>query len=178
LLIYQNKKLKTPALKISFILILSLVCSVTIAQGFIVVTKSNGKQKKKYYEGEIISIRNFDNKLLTGILTNVRPDSIYIDDFGLAVTEVNGIYKRPYSRNQFGKFLKQNAGWIIAGTALTILGLKLSNVPTNEAVSTSLTIGFGPLIFNESLQHIEGTKSRYYNFKGRFKLKTVDLKFY
>jgi len=144
----------------------SLYCSAQ--QGYLFI-KKNGKKVRSYPEGSFITMQTNDG-VISGHITLLRRDSVFINGRGLHYSEIKKIIlPKAMEHLNFKNFL-----YTTAGAGLTTLGMSVSKVETfGRALSYSLVIGYTPWAWGFLRKTL--TKKKYKLGK-KFKLQVFDLR--
>ncbi len=108
-----------------------LVPLICLSQTDVLILLKNGKNIKTYAPGEPIMIHTVYDQWLGGTLTDLKNDSVYINNIPFHVNEVDGL------RKDFSKLHLQNAGTILIIAGVGVLALNVINgLYTNESAGT------------------------------------------
>ncbi len=139
--------------------IVILIPFVCISQTDVLILQKNGRNIKTYAPGESIMIHTVYDQWLGGNLTDLKNDSVFVNNIPFHVNEIDGI------RNDFSKLHLQNwgTGFIIAGgavLALNVINGIYTNEPAGSWIKTSGYIVSGALILTGILLR----SARYNNY--------------
>jgi hypothetical protein len=143
-------------------------------QGYLFVKKGFHK-KRVYTEGDNIKLRLEDGSLLSGTITLLRNDTIFLNGYPVPRPLVAEIIleRKPNPPPPDIKTLLL----IGAGSALTMAGLALSHQASPEkAAIAGLVIGFGPLLvrhFGVRVLHLFVRKK--YRIGKKYRLQVLDF---
>lgn len=155
--------------------IVSLLLLVQHAQsqrGFLFVKRGQTK-KKTYAEGERIYLQLKNDTLYTGIITQLRNDSIFLNGRPIPTRDVKAVIVGQKVKRKLvtGKDLLLITG----GVALTTAGLSISKQATfKEALTAGLVIGYSPLLLKYIGSKIRLKRLRYKIGK-KFRLQMIDF---
>jgi hypothetical protein len=118
---------------------------ICLAQTDVLLLQKNGRNIKTYAPGMPIMIHTVYDQWLEGTLTDLRNDSLYINNIPFHVHEIDAV------RENFSKLHLQSAGTIliIAGTgvlALNVINGIYTNEPAGSWIKPSGWITAGALI--------------------------------
>jgi hypothetical protein len=127
------------------ILILFVIPLISLAQTDVLILQKNGRNIKTYAPGMQIMLHTVYDQWFEGTLTDLRHDSVYINNIPFHVHEIDAI------RENFSKLHLQAAGTIliIAGVgvlALNVINGLYTNEPAGAWIKTSGWITAGALI--------------------------------
>ncbi|HEV3223714.1 MAG TPA: hypothetical protein VGZ90_12590 [Puia sp.] len=125
--------------------IVFLVPMICHSQTDVLILQRNGSNIKTYAPGQPIMIHTVYDQWLGGTLTDLKNDSVYINNIPFHVNEIDGL------RKDFSKLHLQSGGTIliIAGVgvlALNVINGLYTNEPAGSWIKTSGWITAGALI--------------------------------
>jgi hypothetical protein len=185
------------------ILLLTLFLSSSVkifsqASDFITVKKRNGKTIKTFFPGIPISFITFDKRPVSGLITAIRNDSVFVKEFdikpmynsiGIPVTDTAGIYLSGFNYKEIDqvdvyegmRFQEVTPGriLIIGGTGYALLnvinGAYLHQSITSSKNLTSLGIAAGAvgtgLLLNYLKKHANKSHVEYVHMNDVKKLR-------
>jgi hypothetical protein len=107
--------------------IVFLVPMICLSQTDVLILQKNGRNIKTYAPGQSIMIHTVYDQWLDGTLTDLKNDSVYINNIPFHVNEIDGI------RNDFSKLHLQSGGTILIIAGVGVLALNVINgLYTNE----------------------------------------------
>ena len=153
------------------LILLLLFSQIVLAQkGFLYVKKKGYKKVRTFREGDVLKFETMDGSRVHGGLKLVKKDSIYVNSYWFAASDIKKIFLRD-NRYHFNSrlFLLTTAGVV-----LSTIGITLANWASFEtALGYSAVIGYGGfLIYN-----FPNLKRKKYNIGKKFTLQTFDLHF-
>lgn len=156
-------------------LLLLLVSPAAFSQTGYLFVKKGIKKKRTYYEGDPIHFLLNNGHHLTGIITLLRNDTIFVDGFPLHKTAVKQVILEKKPKIPFPD--AKTLGLIAAGSALTSLGLSLNNrTNRDEALIAGPVIGFGPLLAQQgAARGMRALKRKKYRIGKKFYLQMIDF---
>jgi len=155
------------------------------ASDFITVVKRNGRTVKTFFPGIPISFETFDKRQVSGLITAIRNDSIFVKEWdirpvlnniGIPVTDTVGAYLDGFHYKEIGKvdvsdrmkFQQVTVGriLIIGGTGYALLnvinGAYLHESVTSSKNLTSLGIAAGAVGVGLLANYISKHRNRYH----------------
>lgn len=174
-----------PRLLLLIIVVLLSAKVFSQASDFIVVKKRNGKTVKTFFPGLPISFVTVDKRPVSGLITAIRHDSIFIREadirpvmtnIGIPVTDTVGIYYSGFHYNEIGKvdvsdrmrFQEVTPGriLIVGGTGYILLnvinGAYLHESLTSSKNLTSLGTAAGAVGLGVLLNYIARHRNQYH----------------
>jgi hypothetical protein len=150
--IFYMKKIMT--------LLFFLIPLIGLSQTDVLILQKNGSNIKTYAPGMPMMIHTVYDQWLEGMLTDLRHDSVFINNIPFHVHEIDAI------RENFSKLHLQAGGTIliIAGVgvlALNVINGLYTNEPANEWIKASGWITAGALILAGLIMR----SARYKNFR-------------
>jgi hypothetical protein len=107
--------------------IIFLVPLISLAQTDVLILQKNGRNIKIYASGMPIMIHTKYDQWLEGTLTDLKNDSVYVNNIPFHVHEIDAL------RNNFSKLHLQSAGTILIIAGVGVLALNVINgLYTNE----------------------------------------------
>ena len=161
--------------RLLLIIPLLLIGMIADAQLGYLHVKKGARKKKTYIEGENIMLRLRDGYFVSGQITLLKDDTIWINGLPVPRPEVSEvILRRKKDRKKYqvdpGKLLL-----ITGGVALTTAGLTLSNQARfKTAIVAATAIGYGPILVQWLLSKISLTKNKYKIGK-KYRLQVLDF---
>jgi hypothetical protein len=132
-------------MKLSLVFFLYLIPLISKAQTDVLILQKNGANITSYTPGMYIMIKTVYDQWLEGSITDMRNDSLFINNNPFHVNEIAAI------RKNFSKLHLQTAGnlLIIAGAgvlALNVINGLYTNEPASQWIKTSGWITAGALV--------------------------------
>ncbi|HEY4936270.1 MAG TPA: hypothetical protein VII44_06810 [Puia sp.] len=107
--------------------ILFLIPLICLSQTDVLILQKNGRNIKTYAPGQPIMIHTVYDQWLDGTLTDLKNDSVYINDIPFHVNEIDAM------RKDFSKLHLQGSGTILIIAGVGVLALNVINgLYTNE----------------------------------------------
>lgn len=143
--------------------------------GYVFVKKKGIKKKIQYQPGDEINLRLKYGAGISGRITFLNRDTIYINNMAVPKTDIGFVLLKRKPKKPFPD--AKTITLIAGGSALTSLGLYISDRDNaTEALIAGPVIGFGPLL----IKHFGGRifrlipKARY-KIGRRYHLQIIDL---
>lgn len=170
-----NTSLSFLLLSLSMQKLLLIVLLVTAQNGYaqrgVLYVKKNGhKTVQRFQEGTEIRFETKDGKKISGMLTLVKKDSLFVNGGWYGTSSLSEIILRPRASYKMNKlFLLTTAGVVISTAGMTLAGW----TSFKEALGVSAGVGYG----NYFIKHFPKLKRRTYPLGKKFVLQTLDLHF-
>ncbi len=111
--------------------IVILIPFICISQTDVLILQKNGANIKTYAPGQSIMIHTVYDQWLGGTLTDLKNDSVYVNNIPFHVNEIDGI------RKDFSKLHLQSGGTILIIAGVGVLALNVINgLYTNESAGS------------------------------------------
>lgn len=145
------------------------------AQQSFLFLKKNARKKRIWTEGDIIRLRLKNNDLLEGRIILLRNDSIYINDLAFRTKDVKQVIINRREKKPFPVDGLQ-ALYITGGVGLSTVGMKTAGWTKTygRALWYSSIIGFGPILLQAGLQHLN-LRRTHFNIGKKFRLQVLDF---
>jgi hypothetical protein len=153
--------------------ILYLAPLISLSQTDVLILQKNGRNIKTYAPGTYIMIHTVYDQWLEGTLTDLRNDSVYINNIPFHTHEIDAV------RENFSKLHLQSAGTILIIAGVGVLALNVINgIYTNESagdwVKTSGWITAGAFIIAGIL--MKSAKYKNYKIGKKYTLHYLNLR--
>src|ERR1700722_16199266 len=150
-----------------------LIPMICLSQTDVLILQKNGRNIKTYAPGESIMIHTVYDQWLGGTLTDLKNDSVFINNIPFHVNEIDGL------RKDFSQLHLQNwgTGLIIAGAgilALNVINGIYTNEPPGSWVKTSGYITAGAFIIAGIL--LRSARFKNYPIGKKYTLHYLDLR--
>jgi hypothetical protein len=108
-----------------------LIPMICLSQTDVLILQKNGRNIKTYAPGESMMIHTVYDQWLGGTLTDLKNDSVFINNIPFHVNEIDGL------RKDFSQLHLQNwgTGLIIAGAGILALNV-INGIYTNESAGS------------------------------------------
>jgi hypothetical protein len=141
--------------------------------GFLFVKKGY-KKKKTYHEGDRVLLQADDERIIGGIITMLRNDTIWINGLPLPRRNVTAVFPSHKSKKAFRISAKELL-LVTGGVALTTAGLAISKQATfREALTTGAVMGYGQLGIQYLMSKISFRRKKFRIGK-KFQLQVLDF---
>lgn len=161
-------------MKLSFFFILIINCITVTAQYNQLLLRKDGRTIIRYTEGSVITIQTKLGLKYTGTIYLIQNDSIYFQDEGMKVSDIELVYKHPKRKARLipmsnQDFLLSNAGIPLFAVILTLGGQSFW-----PSLAFGATLVYGPvLLYN--IQRILFSSNKVYPIGNRYSLLVLDL---
>lgn len=161
-------------MKLFFLFVFFLNSALASAQHNQLLLRKDGRTIMRYQEGSVITIQSKLGLKYTGTIYLIQNDSIYFQDEGMKVRDIEVVFKQPKRKARLipmstQDFLLANAGIPLFAGILTLGGQSFW-----PSLAFGTTLVYGPvLLYN--IQRILFSSNKVYQIGSRYSLLVLDL---
>lgn len=161
-------------MKLSFLILFIAYCFTATAQYNQLLLRKDGRTIMRYTEGSVITIQTKLGLKYTGTIYLIQNDSVYFQDEGMKVRDIEVVYKHPKRKARLIPMSNQDFLLSNAGIPLFALILTLGGQPFWPSLAFGASLVYGPvLLYN--IQRILFSSNKVYPIGNRYSLLVLDL---
>lgn len=138
------------------------------------VLRKNGIAKKRYAEGEIISIQTKLGLKYSGAIYLIQNDSVYFIDGGIHKRDIAVVFKKPEQKHRIIPFSTEAFLYSNLGIPLFTAGLVISGEPFLNSALSGVALVYVPILLYNAQQLIFKGNKRY-RIGRKYDLQVLDL---
>jgi hypothetical protein len=155
------------------VFLMGIITDCYSQQGYLFVKRGLAK-KRTYMEGSTIALKLQNNKIASGVITQLRNDTIFLNGIPIPKENVAAVILR----GKKPKRMRINAKYLLlvtSGVILTTVGIKVSGQGTlKEAAVAGVVIGYGQMGLAYARSRISLSRKQF-KIGRKFRLQMIDF---